>query len=291
MWSPQVLPQILDDLIRKALAEDIGAGDVTTGAALRGDETGLARAEAKAELVVAGIAVFGEVFRTLNPSLTFMPRKGDGEKAIKGEILAEISGSLASILTAERVALNLLQRMCGIATLTRRYVDEIAGMHAKILDTRKTAPGLRILDKYAVRAGGGCNHRFALYDGVLIKDNHIAAAGGIGEAVRRVRGWVPHTLKIEVEVKNEAELEEALIAGADAILLDNMGLPEMAAAVKRVAGRIPLEASGNMTLERVREVAATGVDLISVGALTHSAAAADISLHVVQVERRTDPKT
>jgi nicotinate-nucleotide pyrophosphorylase (carboxylating) len=273
-------------LIRTALAEDVGMGDVTTGAALRGDETGVAHATAKAELVVAGIEVFGEVFRTLDPALTFTTRRRDGEKAGMGDILAEIAGSLASILTAERVALNLLQRMCGIATLTRRYVDEIAGMHAKILDTRKTAPGLRVLDKYAVRAGGGYNHRFALYDGVLIKDNHIMAAGGIGEAVRRVRGRVPHTLKIEVEVKNEAELEEALTAGADSVLLDNMGLPEMAAAVKRVAARIPLEASGNMTLERVRGVAATGVDLISVGALTHSAAAADISLNVVQVEKR-----
>jgi nicotinate-nucleotide pyrophosphorylase (carboxylating) len=277
MWPRHVLTE----LIRTALAEDVGMGDVTTGAALRGDETGLARATAKAELIVAGIEVFGEVFRTLDPALIFTAHRRDGEKAGTGDILAEISGRLASILTAERVALNLLQRMCGIATLTRRYVDEIAGMHAKILDTRKTAPGLRILDKYAVRAGGGCNHRFALYDGVLIKDNHITAAGGIGEAVRRVRSRVPHTLKIEVEVKNGAELEEALIAGADSVLLDNMGFPEMAAAVKRVAAKIPLEASGNMTLERVRKVAATGVDLISVGALTHSAAAADISLNVV----------
>jgi nicotinate-nucleotide pyrophosphorylase (carboxylating) len=274
---------MLTELIRTALAEDVGVGDVTTGAALRGDETGQALATAKAELVVAGIEVFGEVFRTLDPGLTVRTLRRDGEKAGRGDTLAEIEGSLASILTAERVALNLLQRMCGIATLTRRYVDEIAGMHAKILDTRKTAPGLRILDKYAVRMGGGCNHRFALYDGVLIKDNHITAAGGIGEAVRRVRGQVPHTLKIEVEVKNEAELEEALIAGVDAVLLDNMGLAEMAAAVKRVAAKIPLEASGNMTLERVRGVAATGVDLISVGALTHSAAAADISLNVVRV--------
>ena len=286
MWSPHAL----DELIRKALAEDIGPGDVTTGAALRGDEAGQARAMAKADLVVAGIAVFGEVFRTLDPALTFIPRKRDGERAAKGETLAEISGTLASILTAERVALNLLQRMCGIATLTRRYVDKIAGMHAKILDTRKTAPGLRILDKYAVRTGGGCNHRFALYDGVLIKDNHITAAGGIEPAVRRVRGRVPHTLKIEVEVKNPAELEEALAAGADSVLLDNMGLPEMAAAVKRVAGRILLEASGNVTLERVREVAATGVGLISVGALTHSAAAADISLNVVGMERGAEQK-
>jgi nicotinate-nucleotide pyrophosphorylase (carboxylating) len=281
MWSPQAL----NDLIRNALSEDIGPGDVTTAAALRGDEKGQALATAKSELVVAGIDVFGQVFRTLDPTLIFTPNKNDGDKAAKGEILAEISGSLASILTAERVALNLFQRMCGIATLTRQYVDRIAGTKAKILDTRKTAPGLRILDKYAVRAGGGSNHRFALYDGVLIKDNHIAAAGGIEEAVRRVRARVPHTLKIEVEVKNLTELEEALSAGADAVLLDNLGLPEMAAAVKRVAGKIPLEASGNMTLERIREVAETGVDLISVGALTHSVAAADISLNIVQVER------
>jgi nicotinate-nucleotide pyrophosphorylase (carboxylating) len=280
MW----LQQALGELIRTALSEDVGVGDVTTASALRGDETGLARATAKGTLVVAGIEVFGEVFRTLDPALTVSTCRRDGERAESGDVLAEIAGSLASILTAERVALNLLQRMCGIATLTRRYVDEIAGMHTKILDTRKTAPGLRLLDKYAVRAGGGCNHRFALYDGVLIKDNHIAAAGGIGEAVRRVRGRIPHTLKIEVEVKNQAELEEALTAGADSVLLDNMSLPEMAAAVKRVAARIPLEASGNMTLERVREVAATGVDLISVGALTHSAAAADISLNVVLVK-------
>lgn len=280
MWSPQVL----GELIRNALAEDVGAGDVTTGAALRGDEMGLARATAKAELVVAGIEVFGEVFRTLDPALVFSARKRDGEKAATGEFLAEISGSLASILTAERVALNLLQRMCGIATLTRRYVDEVAETRAKILDTRKTAPGLRILDKYAVRTGGGFNHRFALYDGVLIKDNHIAAAGGVGPAVLRVRGRIPHTFRIEVEVKGMVELEEALAAGADSLLLDNMGLSEMAAAVKRVGGRIPLEASGNMTLERVREVASTGVDLISVGALTHSAAAADISLNVAEVK-------
>ena len=287
MQLPRILPEVLGDLIRRALAEDIGPGDVTTGAALRGNETGHAFATAKEELVVAGTAIFGEVFHALDPALTFILRKQDGEKAAEGEILAEISGALAPILTAERVALNLLQRMCGIAALTRRYVDRIAGTQAKILDTRKTAPGLRILDKYAVRAGGGSNHRFALYDGVLIKDNHTAAAGGVGEAVRRVRARVPHTLKIEVEVRNLSELEEALVAGADAVLLDNMGIPEMAEAVKRVAGRIPVEASGNITLERVREVAETGVDLISVGALTHSAAAADISLNVVRVERGT----
>ena len=287
-----MLPRhLLTKLIRTALDEDIGAGDVTTGAALRGDEAGHAQAMAKVEMVVAGIDVFGEVFLAFDPALNFTQRRRDGEKAEKGDLLAEISGSLASILTAERVALNLFQRMCGIATLTRRYVDQIEGMPAKILDTRKTVPGLRILDKYAVRVGGGYNHRFALYDGVLIKDNHIKAAGGIGPAVRRVRERIPHTLKIEVEVKNLTELEEALAAGADAVMLDNMELAEMAAAVKRVGGKTPLEASGNMTLERVREVAATGVDLISVGALTHSVAAADISLNVIQAEPRTDQKT
>ncbi len=280
MWPRQVLAK----LIRTALAEDIGAGDVTTGAVLRGDETGRARAFAKAGMIVAGGDVFREVFLAFDPALTVTLRRRDGEEAFPGDILAEIVGPLGSILTAERVALNLFQRMCGIATLTRRYVEQVAGMPVKILDTRKTAPGLRILDKYAVRAGGGYNHRFALYDGVLIKDNHIAAAHGIGEAVRRVRERIPHTLKIEVEVKDLAELEEAMAAGADAVMLDNMEPAEMARAVERVGGRIPLEASGNMTLERIREVAATGVDLISVGALTHSVAAADISLAVTQSE-------
>ncbi len=275
--------QALTRVIRTALDEDIGPGDITTGAALRGDETGIAHATAKAEMVVAGIDVFGEVFLLLDSSLIFTARRRDGETVERGDLLAEISGNLASILTAERVALNLFQRMSGIATMTRRYSDAISGTRAKILDTRKTVPGLRILDKQAVRVGGGFNHRFALYDGVLIKDNHITAAGGIGPAVKRVRENVPHTLKIEVEVKDMAELEEALAAGVDAILLDNMGLKEMAGAVQRVAGKIPLEASGNMTLERVREVAATGVDLISVGALTHSVTAADISLNVMQV--------
>jgi nicotinate-nucleotide pyrophosphorylase (carboxylating) len=271
-------------LIRRALEEDIGPGDVTTRAILRGGETGRARATAKAELVVAGIDVFGEVFLALDPDLAFEPRFCDGDRAVNGDLLAEVSGNLASILTAERVALNFFQRMSGIASLTRRYVDQVAGMQAKILDTRKTAPGLRVLDKYAVRAGGGVNHRFALYDGVLIKDNHIAAAGGIGPAVLRVRESVSHLLKIEVEVKTLAELAEALKAGADSVMLDNMGIGEMAEAVRRVGGKIPVEASGNMTLERVRDVAAAGVDWISVGALTHSAPAADISLAVIREE-------
>jgi nicotinate-nucleotide pyrophosphorylase (carboxylating) len=284
-----MLPRhMLARVIRMALEEDIGAGDITTGAALTGAEKGIARATAKSEMVVAGIGVFGEVFLTLDPSLGFNARRRDGDKVGEGELLAEISGRLSSILAAERVALNLFQRMSGIATTTRRYVDAIDGTRAKILDTRKTAPGLRILDKYAVRVGGGHNHRFALYDGVLIKDNHIAAAGGIGPAVMRVRERIPHTLKIEVEVRSGEELEEALDAGADVVMLDNMSLADMAGAVARVAGRIPLEASGNMTLARIKDVAETGVDLISVGALTHSVTAADISLNVTQAEGRHD---
>jgi nicotinate-nucleotide pyrophosphorylase (carboxylating) len=278
MWPRHVLA----NLIRKALDEDIGTGDITTWAALRGDEAGLAQATAKSGMVVAGIHIFGEVFRTLDPALIFKALRRDGDRADREDLLAEVSGSLASILTAERVALNIFQRMSGIATQTRSYVDRVSGLPVKILDTRKTVPGLRILDKYAVRVGGGFNHRFALYDGVLIKDNHIAAAGGIGEAVRRVRERIPHTLKIEVEVKDMAELDEALAAGADTVMLDNMRLVDMAAAVRRVAGRIPCEASGNMTLERIREVAETGVDMISVGALTHSVTVADISLNVTQ---------
>jgi nicotinate-nucleotide pyrophosphorylase (carboxylating) len=282
LWPRQLLAALID----AALREDVGSGDITTWAALRGDEAGQARATAKSPLVVAGIEVFGAVFTTHDPALRFRALRRDGEGVEGGEPLADVSGSLASILTAERVALNLFQRMCGIATLTRRFVEAAAGTQARIIDTRKTVPGLRILDKYAVRIGGGHNHRFALYDGVLIKDNHIAAAGGIGAAVGRVRERIPHTLKVEVEVKSLAELEEALAAGADAVLLDNMGLDQLKEAVARVGGRLPLEASGNMTLERIAAVAATGVDLISVGALTHSVAAADISLNVTQVERK-----
>ncbi|MHB8772146.1 MAG: carboxylating nicotinate-nucleotide diphosphorylase [Syntrophales bacterium] len=274
----------LVELIGRALDEDVGPGDVTTAAALTGDERGLARATAKSPLIVAGIDLFGEVFCTLDCDLRFTALRHDGEHVEAGTVLAEVSGRLAPLLTAERVALNLFQRMSGIATLTRSYVERVAGLPVKILDTRKTVPGLRLLDKYAVRVGGGFNHRFALYDGVLIKDNHIAAAGGIGPAVRRVRARIPHTLKVEVEVRTPAELDEALAAGADAVMLDNMTTSEMAAAVRRIGGRVPCEASGNMTLERVREVAETGVEMISVGALTHSVAAADISLNVTERE-------
>lgn len=267
-------------IIRRALEEDIRSGDVTTSASLTGSETGLATALAKEDLVVAGMDVFREVFRLRDGGLLFETGLIDGARAPRGTILATVSGSLASILTAERVALNLFQRMCGIATLTRQFVDAVAGTEAKILDTRKTMPGLRILDKYSVRAGGGRNHRYGLYDGLLIKDNHIEAAGGIAEAVRRVRGQAPLMVKIEVEVKNLAEVEEALAAGTDVIMLDNMPVDAMKKAVQRIGGKALVEASGNVTLATVRAIAETGVDFISAGVLTHSARAADISLKV-----------
>jgi nicotinate-nucleotide pyrophosphorylase (carboxylating) len=271
-------------IIRRALEEDIRSGDVTTSAALTGSETGLATALAKEDLVVAGMDVFREVFRLRDGGLLFETGLIDGAWAPRGTILATVAGSLASILTAERVALNLFQRMCGIATLTKQFVDAVAGTEAKILDTRKTMPGLRILDKYSVRIGGGRNHRYGLYDGALIKDNHIEAAGGIAEAVRRVRGQAPLMVKIEVEVKNLAEVGEALASGADVIMLDNMPVDAMKKAVQRIGGKALVEASGNVTLATVRAIAETGVDFISAGALTHSARAADISL---KVKRRT----
>jgi nicotinate-nucleotide pyrophosphorylase (carboxylating) len=267
-------------LIRSALEEDIGAGDVTTAAVLTGAEAGTARAVAKADMVLAGIDIFRQTFLLLDPDVRFTGYIEDGREVKRGEVLAELSGRLASILTAERTALNFLQRMSGIATTTRRYVQAVAGTRARILDTRKTAPGLRVLDKYAVRVGGGDNHRFALYDGVLIKDNHIAAAGGIAPAIQRARQKIPRTLKIEVEVRNVGDVREALTAGADAIMLDNMTPEAMSEAVRLIGGSVPAEASGNVTLVNVREVAETGVDFISVGALTHSADAADISLLV-----------
>jgi nicotinate-nucleotide pyrophosphorylase (carboxylating) len=267
-------------IIRRALEEDIRSGDVTTSAALTGSEMGLATALAKEDLVVAGMDVFREVFRVRDAGLIFETGLSDGAWAPRGTVLATVNGSLTSILTAERVALNLFQRMCGIATLTKQFVDAVAGTKARILDTRKTMPGLRILDKYSVRSGGGSNHRYGLYDGVLIKDNHIEAAGGIAEAVRRVRGQAPLMVKIEVEVKDLNEVEEALAAGADVIMLDNMPVNAMRQAVQLIGGKALVEASGNVTLAAVRAIAETGVDFISAGVLTHSVRAADISLKV-----------
>lgn len=273
----------IDDIIKRALEEDIGSGDVTTAYTLTGAEKGKASAVAKADMIVCGLDVFKAVFHYFDDGIKFKSLDKEGAAVKKGTALAELSGSLSSVLTAERVALNLFQRMSGIATLTRRFVDEIKGTKAKIIDTRKTAPGLRLLDKYAVRIGGGFNHRFGLDDGILIKDNHIEAAGGITAALKRVRGNVPYMLKVEVEAKNLKEVKKALSGGADIIMLDNMSVSDMRACVKFVDGRVPLEASGNVSLTNVRQIAETGVDFISAGALTHSVTAADISLLVKNV--------
>jgi nicotinate-nucleotide pyrophosphorylase (carboxylating) len=268
------------EIISRALAEDIGPGDITTAATVFPDEEGKAVIIAKQDLVLAGLEVFLEVFLTIDKGIDFFSGYDDGDTIKKGAVIAELSGPLAVLLTGERVALNLLQRMCGVATETKNFVDAVAGTDAGILDTRKTMPGLRILDKYAVSVGGGRNHRFGLFDGVLIKDNHIAAAGGIKNAVRAAKGNAPHTLKIEVECESVEQVKEALAAGADIIMLDNMGIEAMKAAVKAIGGKAAVEASGNMTLKRVRAVAETGVDFISVGAITHSAPAVDISMKI-----------
>ncbi len=273
----------LNELISKALEEDVGHGDVTTSAILTGDEGGRASAVAKEDMVVAGIDVFKAVFLFVDSDIRFHTDCHDGEEVKKGTILAEISGAIKNILIAERVGLNFFQRMSGIATLTHKYVEEVKGTGAKIVDTRKTTPCLRDLEKYAVRMGGGFNHRFGLDGGVLIKDNHISAAGGITSAVRSVRDTIPLTLKIEVETKDLREVEEAIASGVDIIMLDNMKTEDMRKAVSLINGRAVVEASGNVTVQRVKEIAETGVDYISVGALTHSAPAADISLNVTIV--------
>jgi len=272
----------IKNIIKAALDEDIGTGDITTQATVSRKKKGRAQAIAKDDFVIAGIDVFAKTFQLLDKSIKVKKLMDDGCRAKKGDVIADVVGNLSNILRAERVALNIFQRMSGIATLTAQYVKAVHGTKAKILDTRKTMPGLRVLDKMAVRIGGGCNHRTGLYDGVLIKDNHIEAAGGITAAVKSQRKCLPHTLKIEVETKNIKEVKEALKSGVDIIMLDNMSVPAMKRAVDFVDGRALLEASGNVNLQRVSEIAATGVDLISIGEITHSVRAADISLKIIQ---------
>lgn len=269
---------MIDRLIEQALLEDIHTGDITTLAVVPGKRPASAKLIAKEQMVVAGIATAARVFSTLDPDIRFEAYLDDGESAGPGTLMATVHGDAAQLLMGERVALNLLQRMCGIATLTASFVEEVAGTKARIVDTRKTTPGLRQLEKYAVRVGGGINHRTGLYDGVLIKENHIVAAGGITEAIRRARAYIPHTLKIEIETETLSQVDEALAAGADIIMLDNMSLDDMRTAVAAIGGRAQVEASGGVNLERVREIAETGVDIISVGALTHSPRAMDISM-------------
>lgn len=267
-------------LIRLALDEDVGPGDLTAEACVAADARGSGLIVAKQTLVVSGISAAARVFRALDPACELEPLKGEGDSADPGDGVLRVRGSLRAILTGERTALNLLQRLCGIATLTQQYAQALAGTKTKLLDTRKTSPGMRALEKAAVRAGGGLNHRGALFDGILVKDNHAACASGVGEAVRRARAAAHPLLKVEAEVSTPEQIEEALKAGADMLLLDNLGDEELRRAVQQVKGRVPLEASGGMTLDRLPRLAAAGLDYVSVGALTHSAPAADLSLLV-----------
>lgn len=272
---------ILDRLIRDFLAEDIGQGDITTDAVFDPALETTASFRAKEPLVAAGMTlVAGQVFRTLNSAIVVEAAVEDGQQVEPGTVLLRIRGPVRDLLRGERVALNLVQRLCGIATMTRRYVARVAGLKARIIDTRKTTPGLRMLEKYAVRVGGGHNHRFNLADGVLIKDNHIAACGSITAAVQRVRSRVPHTIRIEVETEDLSQVQECLDCGVDIIMLDNMDPAAMRQAVQLVNGRAMVEASGGVNLDTVRAIAETGVDLISVGRLTHSAPACDISMDI-----------
>lgn len=268
----------LDKIIENALMEDIHTGDITTLAIMGESRSMKAKLKAKEDLILSGIDVAAKVFATVDSSVVFHAFFKDGDSVGVGAVLAEITGNASSLLQGERVALNLLQRMCGIATLTATFVEAVKGTGARIVDTRKTTPGLRVLEKYSVRIGGGINHRTGLYDGILIKENHIAAAGGITEAVSRARAYIPHTLKIEVETETLSEVAEALTAGADIIMLDNMDVPTMREAVAIIGGRCQTEASGGVNLSTVRQIAETGVDIISVGALTHSVRAMDISM-------------
>ncbi len=267
-------------VIDYALNEDIGSGDITTSLLIPSDLEARATMVAKSSGVIAGLAVAEYIFRTLNPGIIWKTFVKDGDKVDKGDLLLEISGSYRALLTGERLALNFLQRMSGIATLTAECVSTISGYNAKILDTRKTVPGLRLLDKYAVLMGGGTNHRIGLYDMVLIKDNHIKVAGGITRAVSQIKKGLASGIQIEVETTNLEEVHQALDSGVDIIMLDNMTTDVMAECVKIIAGRAKVEASGNMTIERLKQVAATGVDYISIGALTHSVMAFDISMNI-----------
>jgi nicotinate-nucleotide pyrophosphorylase (carboxylating) len=276
------LQHAIDAVIEFALAEDMPEGDPTSESLVPPEARSEAHFLAEEDGVVAGLDVAARVFARIDPSTIFIERFKDGAFFRQGDKLARVKGPTVALLKGERTALNFLQRLSGIATVTRRYVDAVAGTKAKILDTRKTTPGLRLLEKYAVRAGGGSNHRLNLSDMVLIKDNHLLVVGSVAEAVRRARAKVRPGVKIEVEAASLLQVREALAAGADWIMLDNMPLETMSQAVGLVGGRVPLEASGNMSLDRVRAVAETGVDFISVGALTHSARAIDISMDFVR---------
>ena len=271
---------LIDKIITLAIEEDVEKGDVTTNSLVPESTLAVAEMTAKADGVISGIDIARMVFERFDKNIRWLPSTTEGGRVKKGDSIVRIEGSYMALLTGERTALNILQRMSGIATATSNYVKELEGSATQLLDTRKTAPGMRILDKIAVRAGGGTNHRMGLYDLALIKDNHIKVAGGITEAVKEVRAYAPG-IKVEVEVTTLEETKEAVTAGADIIMLDNMSNEMMEAAVKLIDGRAKTEASGNMTIGRLKGVAATGVDYISVGALTHSVTALDISMNIV----------
>ena len=271
-------PALYREIVRRALAEDLGWGDVTTEATVPPELRARGILLAKSPCVLAGLDVAAEVFKQLDPGCVFQPRRKDADHCEPGDIVAEVHGSAAAMITAERTALNFVQRLSGIATLTRRFVDA-AGGRITILDTRKTTPTLRALEKYAVRAGSGTNHRAGLDDGILIKDNHIRLAGGVAAAVQRMKDDDPE-MPIEIEAQSLEQVDEALAAGVDCILVDNLPIDVIKEAVRRTAGRVKIEISGGVTLERIAELAATGAHYVSVGALTHSAAAADLSFEI-----------
>ena len=273
---------LIDKIIEQALLEDIGTGDITTESIIPYDLKSKGIIKTKEEGVIAGLKIANLVFKKLDSEIIFEKKIKDGTKVARNKVLAEISGPARTILKGERVALNFLQRMSGIATITSKFCQQVKDLPVRIVDTRKTTPGLRILEKYAVRIGGGYNHRFGLYDAVLIKDNHIAIAGGIKSVVNSTRKQISHMVKIEVEVENLSQLQEALEMKADIIMLDNMDLNTMKRAVKTVKGKALIEASGGVTLEKVRKIAQTGVDLISIGTLTHSAKSLDIGMEILK---------
>jgi nicotinate-nucleotide pyrophosphorylase (carboxylating) len=270
---------LLSQMIHGFLREDVGRGDLTSESIFAENEMGSARLVARGSFIVAGVeSVAAEVFKVQNPSVICVDAVPDGTEVTANVTLLTVSGPVIDLLKAERVALNLLQRLSGIATLTRSFVERVKVYPVRITDTRKTTPGMRVLEKYAVRVGGGSNHRFNLTDGALIKDNHIAACGSIREAVERVRGRIPHTIRIEVETDTYEQVEECLACGVDIIMLDNMTPEVMAKAVRLINGRALVEASGGVSLQSVEAVAMTGVDIISIGALTHSAPSCDIGM-------------
>jgi len=272
---------LIDKIIALAIEEDIESGDITTNALVPEASMAVAEMTAKADGVISGIEIARKVFEQIDKNILWTPFVKEGDRVKKGDRIVRIEGSFRALLTAERTALNILQRMSGIATAASLYVKELEGTGTNLLDTRKTAPGMRILDKMAVKAGGGTNHRMGLYDMALIKDNHIKVAGGIPNAVMQVRKSIKPGISIEVEVTNLDETQQAIDSGADIIMLDNMNTVQMAQAVKLINGRAKTEASGNMTLSRIKDVASAGVNFISVGALTHSVTALDISMNIV----------